>query len=281
MSELFVVATPIGNLKDMTFRAIEILKESDIILCEDTRTSQVLLNHYDIKSRLVSYHKFNEDYRSESIIEQMLNEDIKVSIITDAGTPCISDPGSYIVEKARENNIKVYAIPGPSAVISALSVSGFHFIEFSFLGFYPREKKEQKTFLENMENSSVDTFVIYESPKRIVETLISISEKFSQIKVICCNDLTKKFENYVYGDINEVIEILEQNQNTELGGYAIVLQKCINEIQKEEQGISLEAVLVDDLVKNGGTIKDCIKRLKDKYSKNDLYEASLNLKELI
>ena len=280
MSELYVVATPIGNLNDMTFRAIDILNECDIILCEDTRTSQVLLNHYDIKSKLVSYHKFNEDYRSDNIIEQMLAVDLKVGLITDAGTPCISDPGSYIVAKARENDIPVFAIPGASAVISALSVSGLSFVEFSFLGFFPREKKEQKKFLTNMEKSTIDTFVIYESPKRIIETLTLIKEKFEDLKVICCNDLTKKFEHYTYGKINEVIEELGQNKNSNLGEYAIVMQKPLNTTQNESLEYSLEAILVDDMVKNGGTVKDSINRLKEKYPKNELYNASLNLKNL-
>ncbi|MBQ7306987.1 MAG: 16S rRNA (cytidine(1402)-2'-O)-methyltransferase [Clostridia bacterium] len=280
MSELYVVATPIGNLNDMTFRAIDILNECEIIVCEDTRTSQVLLNHYDIKSKLVSYHKFNEDYRSDNIIEQMLAVDLKVGLITDAGTPCISDPGSYIVAKARENDIPVFAIPGASAVISALSVSGLSFVEFSFLGFFPREKKEQKKFLTNMEKSTIDTFVIYESPKRIIETLTLIKEKFEDLKVICCNDLTKKFEHYTYGKINEVIEELGQNKNSNLGEYAIVMQKPLNTTQNESLEYSLEAILVDDMVKNGGTVKDSINRLKEKYPKNELYNASLNLKNL-
>ena len=281
MSKLYVVATPIGNLKDITFRAVEILRQSNIILCEDTRTSQVLLNNYDIKSKLISYHKFNEEYRSESIIEDMLKNDLIVSIITDAGTPCISDPGAYIVAKAREENIEVYAIPGPSAVISSLSVSGFYFTEFAFLGFFPRENKEQKIFLDKMDSLPIDTFVIYESPKRIIDTLTTISKRFTNIKVICCNDITKKFEKYTYGKITDVIDELTQNENTTLGEYAIVFQKELLQQKLEQEEFTIEAILVNDLIKNGGTIKDSIKRLKDKYPKNKLYDAGLNLKNLI
>lgn len=279
MSKLNVVATPIGNLKDITLRAIDVLKESDIILCEDTRTSQVLLNTYDIKSKLVSYHKFNEDYRSENIIEKMLNEDIVVSLITDAGTPCISDPGSYIVQKARENDIDIFVLPGASAVISSLSVSGFHFKEFAFLGFFPRENKEQKQFLENIEKSKIDTYVFYESPKRIIESLTLFSKKFPNLKVICCNDITKKFERYTYGNIIEVIQQLEDNQNSQLGEYAVCIQKQ-EEFIEEKNELSLEAIICDDIIKNGGTIKDSINRLKQAYSKNNLYTASLNLKKI-
>lgn len=278
MSRLYVVATPIGNLNDMTFRAIEILKNSDIILCEDTRTSQVLLNHYEIFSKLEAYHKFNENSKSESIIDKMLDEDLTVSIITDAGTPCISDPGTYIVQKARQNNIDVFVVPGASAVISSLSVSGLNFKEFAFLGFFPRESKEQKTFLTQIEDSFIDTFVIYESPKRIIDTLKCLKNVFSDLMVVCCNDLTKKFERYYYGDIDSVLEQLEQNDNAELGEYVVCIQKKIKE--KEKYDISLEALLCDDIVKNGGTIKDAINRLKKTYPKNDLYEASLNLKKL-
>ena len=279
MSKLYVVATPIGNLGDISPRAIETLKSSDIILCEDTRTSMVLLSHYNIESKLLSYHKFNEDSRSDSVIDDMLKNDITVSIISDAGTPCISDPGAYIVNKARENGIDVFVLPGASAVISSLSVSGFHFVQFAFLGFFPRTNAEQKKFLTQIDELNIDTFVVYESPKRIVDTLNIIAEKFSDIKVLCANDITKKFERYYYGDIKSVMEELLLNPDHKLGEYVICFQKVIKE--KQADNISLEAIIVDDIIKNGGTTKDAIKRLKDKYPKNQLYQASLNLKEIL
>ena len=278
MSKLYVVATPIGNLKDMTERAIEVLNSSDVILCEDTRSSLNLLNHFDIHKKLVSYHKFNEDFRSNEIIDKMLEEDLTISIITDAGTPCISDPGAYIVRKARENGIDVFAVPGASAVISSISVSGFDFYEFAFLGFFPRENKEQKSFIEKIDNLPIDTFVIYEAPKRLKNTLKMLQEYDSELKVICCNDITKLHEKYTYGIIGDVIEEIEANPNSELGEYVICVQKKIKEKQKED--ISYEAIIVDDIVKNGGTIKDSISRLKNTYKKNELYSAGLNLKEL-
>lgn len=280
MAKLYVVATPIGNLKDISLRAIEILKHVDIIICEDTRTSKILMDHYEITTPLQSYHKFNEKTRSEEICNLMIEKDLEVALISDAGTPCICDPGFYIVEKAREYNIDVFTIPGPSAVISALSVSGFHFIDFSFLGFFPRENLEKKNFLDKIINMPFDTLVFYESPKRIVDTLKFLLDNAFQANVIVCNELTKKFEKYYNGSLQEVYEDLLESEVSDLGEYVVVMQKLLIE-KKEEKQFSLECFIVQDLIENGGTTKDAIKRLSKKFNKNDLYKASLNLKELL
>ena len=149
MGTLYVVATPIGNLNDMTKRAIETLKEVDIILCEDTRTSMKLLNNFNIKNKLMSYHKYNEQEQTKNIIK-LLKQDKNIAIITDAGTPCISDPGYILVKGARENNITVIPIGGISALITALSASGIETDKFTFQGFFPRETKEKTKLLEEL-----------------------------------------------------------------------------------------------------------------------------------
>ena len=168
MGTLYVVATPIGNLNDITFRALDILKNVDIIACEDTRQTLKLLNHYNIKKKLVAYHKFNEIEKTPSLIENLKNG-LNIAVVTDAGTPCISDPGYILVKCAHENNIEVIAIPGASASVSALSVSGLETKQFSFIGFLPVDNTKFNQEIEKMIESSINTFVIYESPKRIVK----------------------------------------------------------------------------------------------------------------
>ena len=160
MGTLYVVATPIGNLNDMTKRAIQTLKDVDIILCEDTRHSLKLLNHYEIKNKLISYHKFNEKERTQSIINY-LKEDKQIAIITDAGTPCISDPGYILIKEARLNNINITPIGGISALITALSVSGLKSDNFTFYGFFPREQKDKKELIKNIKNININTFIFY------------------------------------------------------------------------------------------------------------------------
>ena len=170
MGILYVVATPIGNLSDFSPRAIETLKNSDIILVEDTRQTIKLLNHFNIKVKMISYHKFNELKRCDEIINY-INEGKKISLVSDAGTPCISDPGYLLVKKARENNIDVIGIPGCSAVIDALQISGLDTSSFTFYGFVPTENKKKKELYAEIKKSKVKTKVLYESPKRILNLL--------------------------------------------------------------------------------------------------------------
>ena len=258
---LYVVATPLGNLKDITLNAIEILKEVDLILAEDTRVSINLLRHYEI----INY----------------LNDGKNIALITDAGTPTISDPGSILVNECINNNIKVTSIPGPSAVITALSLSGFDINSFTFYGFLSREKGNLIKDLKVISNDSSKLAVIYESPKRIIKTLNIINEVLNNPRVCICNDLTKKFERIYYGTLENALEELENNGNKELGEYVIIIEKNIKKETKDS--LSLEALLIDKITKENITIKDAIKELsKNKdYSKNDLYQASLNLKNIL
>ncbi|MBQ8471999.1 MAG: 16S rRNA (cytidine(1402)-2'-O)-methyltransferase [Bacilli bacterium] len=284
MGILYIVATPIGNLSDVTKRSIEVLNSVDIILCEDTRTSSHLLNSLDIKTKLMSYHKFNEFERSREVIN-LLKSGKNIALITDAGTPCISDPGSILVHDAIKNNIDVYSIPGPSAVITALTLSGLNISNFAFYGFLERKSKNQKEELEKIKENDIEIVVFYESPKRIIDTIKNIKEVLNDPYIVVLNDLTKKFEKKYYGKSSNVLAELISNQNHELGEYVIVVKKEIMEKEKNENIISLEGLLIDKIKKENCTMKDAIRILaleyKNKYSKNEIYNASVNIKKLL
>ena len=281
MGNLYVVATPIGNLSDMTERAIKTLKEVDYILCEDTRTSLKLLNHFDIKNKLVSYHKFNEQDRSSSIIKD-LKEGKNIAIISDAGTPCINDPGEYLVGKAREEQIPVFGIGGISAVITALSISGLNTTSFTYYGFFPREKKDQNKLIEEIKDSNIKTYVFYESPKRIIKTLEILEKELPNIKVSISKELTKLHEKNYYGDITKVLKKLKNDEKAQAGEYTFIIEKQ-EEKNKEEQNISIESKLIDIIVKENITLKEAVDKLNKEnkdISKKEIYNASLNLKNI-
>lgn len=280
MGTLYIVATPIGNLNDMTFRAITTLKEVSYILCEDTRTSLKLLNHFDIKNKLVSYHKFNEMEKVDKIINDLKNG-MDVALISDAGTPCISDPGNILVKKAREEDIKVLGVGGISALVTALSVSGVNTDKFTFYGFFPRENKDKNKLIKEIESSFVNTFVFYESPKRIVKTLEFLSFKLGNVKVSVFKELTKIHEKNYYGLINDVILRLKEDEKTSLGEYTFIIEKEGRILEKNE--MSVEALLVNEMIKDNISLKDATNKLNndlDDVSKKDIYNAGLNLKKI-
>ena len=282
MGTLYVVATPIGNLNDITFRALEVLKSVDIIACEDTRQSLKLLNHYDIKKKLVAYHKFNEGEKYSSLIDDLKN-DKDIAIITDAGTPCISDPGYVLIREAHKNNINVIGIPGASAVVTALSISGLDTSEFSFVGFLPTDNTKFKEQIDKIINSEIKTFVIYESPKRLLKLVEKLKEIFNNSKLFIASDLTKIHERNFYGKIEDVYNNISNDPNIEKGEYVIILEKEVKEKEENNDLISLEALIVDTMVKENCNVKDAIRSIcdnNDKVKKNDLYEASLKLKDL-
>lgn len=281
MGDLYVVATPIGNLSDITIRALDILKTVDYIACEDTRQTIKLLNHYEIKKKMIAYHKFNELSKSDSIIDD-LKKGMSVAIVTDAGTPCISDPGYILVKKAREEGINVYGVPGCSAVVTALSVSGLNTSEFAFYGFLSTDNTKFNEEIDRIKNSNVNTFVIYESPKRIVKLLSKLVDVFENAYVYIASDLTKLHERGFFGRIDEVYETIKNDPNIEKGEYAIVIQKE-NKVEIIENEVSIEAMLVDTMIKNKCSLKDAIGLLNSNnknLKKNDIYNASLNIKEL-
>jgi len=212
---LYIVATPIGNLSDVSQRSLDILKEVDIVLCEDTRITSRLLNRYEIRKQMSSLHQHSTDEKIQKVLEEYEN----IAYVSDAGTPGISDPGNKLVQRAVEMGIDVSPIPGPSAVISALSVSGFPTDKFLFLGFMPKRGKN-KVF-ETIKSSEY-TVAFYESPHRILKTLEALAPFVEGRKICVCRELTKKFESIYRGEILEVIKQVEEKQK---GEFVVVISK--------------------------------------------------------
>lgn len=281
MGTLFVVATPIGNLSDLSPRAIETLKNADYILAEDTRQTIKLLNHFDIKNKMVSYHKFNEKERTVEIISDLKN-DKNIALVSDAGTPCISDPGYILVKEALENDIKVIGVPGCSAVITALSIGGLDTSSFTFYGFVPTENKQKKELFNKIKTSDIRTKVIYESPKRIIKLLKDLNNEIPGCMVSVCSELTKLHESCIRGKIDEVYEKMKDDPNSLKGEYVVLISNGPEKLEKEN--ISIEAMLIDIMIKQNCSIKKAISILNkqnDNISKKDIYNASLNLKEIL
>jgi 16S rRNA (cytidine1402-2'-O)-methyltransferase len=200
-SGLYIVSTPIGNLSDITLRAIDILKKSDYILCEDTRTSKNLLDRYDIKSKLISNHKFNEKKNLLKIIK-ILQSNCIVSLISDAGTPSVSDPGAILINECLVNNIDIFPIPGASAVSSAISISGFS-EKYFFYGFYPDKNKKLKEDFEKLSNTD-SSIVFFISPRKFNKSVKNIKHFFSGRKILICREMTKFFEEYLRFDVDNL-----------------------------------------------------------------------------
>ncbi|MBR6885497.1 MAG: 16S rRNA (cytidine(1402)-2'-O)-methyltransferase [Prevotella sp.] len=220
MGMLYVVPTPVGNMEDMTFRAIRILKEADLILAEDTRTSGILLKHYEIKNQLMSHHKFNEHGTTAGIVER-LKAGATIALISDAGTPGISDPGFYLVREAVAAGQEVQCLPGATAFVPALVASGLPDDRFCFEGFLP-QKKGRKTRLENLRDEE-RTMVFYESPYRVVKTLKQFAEVFGEDrKVCCCREISKVHEECVRGTMTEVIAHFTEKEPK--GEFVIVVE---------------------------------------------------------
>lgn len=285
MSKLYVVPTPIGNLNDMTPRAIETLKECSLILAEDTRHTQKLLNFFEIKTKLVSYHKFNEKVRTEEIINEILTDDVSVALVTDAGTPCISDPGYEIVRAARERGVQVVGLAGASAAIIALSAAGISTEQFAFYGFLPRKKSEVTEAIEKIRENPIRTFVVYESPKRIISLVESLMEQMPNALLCICKELTKLHENYFYGEIWSVLEQLRNHTEVERGEYVVVGYN--NDYREadisEGTDIGLEGIIFDKLIQKGYSLKEAVNEVaaERKVSKNDVYKASIEVKKFI
>lgn len=228
MTTLFLVGTPIGNLADITYRAIDTLQQVDLIACEDTRVTRKLCNHYDIKTPLKSYHEHNKDQQTDYMIEQLLSG-IDIALVSDAGLPLISDPGYELVVKARQHDIKVETIPGPNAGLTALMASGLPSYTYTFLGFLPRKDKEKQNVLsEQMFQSS--TLIIYESPHRVTDTLKVIDKIDSQRRVSLGRELTKKFEQIVTADVNTLLTMLQNSEIPLKGEFVILIEGAEAEI---------------------------------------------------
>lgn len=217
---LYLVATPIGNLGDITIRALEVLRSVDLIASEDTRKTSILLKHYDIHKPQKSYHLFNEKKVVPKLLKQLQDGD-SIAVVTNAGTPAISDPGYSLVQAALAHDIPVTAIPGPSAVISALILSGLPAHSFTYKGFPPRKKGARRRFLE-MDADMPHTLIFYESPYRIQSFLEDAMKVLGDRPAVLANDLTKKFEKILRGKISEILEMLQKE--TPRGEYTVVIE---------------------------------------------------------
>ena len=229
---LFIVATPIGNLDDITFRAIETLKSVDLVLAEDTRHSQKILSHFNIKTPISAFHDYNEREKCKTIVNKLKQGD-SIALISDAGTPLISDPGYVLVSVAKKNSIKVAPIPGPSALIAALSVSGVPSDSFSFFGFLPSKQNARIKALR-MFTSRPETIIVYESPKRILATLADMLFVFGKEREIClAKELTKTFEKVLTTNIPSLIDYISADPNHQKGEFVLLISSSGKKKQLE------------------------------------------------
>ncbi len=271
--ELFLCATPIGNLEDITYRVVRVLNEVDLIAAEDTRNSIKLLNHFNIKTPMTSYHEFNKYDKAKVLVESILDGK-NIAVITDAGTPGISDPGEELVRQCYEAGIKVTSLPGAAACITALTMSGQKTRRFVFEAFLPKDKKEKQMVLKSLENE-VRTIIIYEAPHRLTKTLKDLEKTLGDRPLTICRELTKKYEDAVQTTIVRAIEFYEEN--TPKGEFVLVIAgKEISEIKEEEmqkwESMSIEEHM--ELYMNKGiSKKDAMKLVaKDRgVSKRDIY----------
>lgn len=266
--KLYLVATPIGNLEDITLRALRILKEVDIIAAEDTRNTLKLLNHFEIKKPLISNHRHNEDDREDVLINK-LKEGKNIAVVSDAGTPGISDPGEVIVKKAIEENIQVIPIPGACAAINALIASGLDTKEFTFFGFLPLNKKLRKEKLEEIKNES-KTSIIYEAPHKIKDSLKDLKTVIGNRKVVLAREITKIHEEFIRGNIDDIIDKSDDLKGEMIllieGGEKEILENVLNNLSLEEHYNVYE--------KQGLDKKEIIKKIaKDRgVNKNEIYK---------
>ena len=269
---LYLVSTPLGNLKDITLRAIEVLQRSDYILCEDTRISKNLLDKYKIKSKLISNHKFNEKKNIVKIIEY-LNSGKIISLITDAGTPSISDPGSVLVNECIDNDIRIFPIPGPSSVAAAISVSGFS-DKFLFCGFFPDKKNQLSSELKKFSEFE-NSLVFFISPKKINKLIPEIKKNFTGRKIVFCREITKIYEEFIRKNVDE-LEIFEKEPKGELT--VVISEKKINKnISKKlnESDMNIIKKMINKL-----SIKEITDILSQSssVSKKEIYNYCLKLK---
>ena len=262
-SGLYIVSTPIGNLGDITLRAIDVLKKSDYILCEDTRVSKKLLDKYEIKSKLVSNHKFNEKKNLSKIIE-ILKSNCIVSLISDAGTPSVSDPGAILINECLLNEINVFPLPGPSAVSSAVSISGFS-EKFFFYGFFPEKNSELKKDFKNLENLD-SSIIFFISPRKFNKSVEFIKEYFSGRKILVCREMTKFYEEYIRTEV----DILKPFKDNPKGELTIVIS--------EKGKIKKSSLKLEESDKK--TIKKMIKKLSIK-DITDLISQNSNIPKKI
>lgn len=266
--QIYFIPTPIGNLEDMTIRAINTLKEVDIIACEDTRESKKLLDYYKIKKPTTSYHKFNEQSKSEEIIKNAKNG-ISYGIITDQGMPGISDPGHILIKKCIEENVSYTILPGASALITALVGSGLDNDSFSYYGFIPKKQKDKKILYDKLSKED-KTSIIFDTPHNLLNTIKDFKEIFPERKLCLARELTKKFEEYLLVDIDNI----DEEDITLKGEFVLVLS---GKIEKESNSLDDFKEEIDEMLDNGMKTKEISKIINEKsnFPKNDIYEYIL------
>ncbi|MBR5263350.1 MAG: 16S rRNA (cytidine(1402)-2'-O)-methyltransferase [Clostridia bacterium] len=280
---LFIVGTPIGNLGDMSPRAVETLREVELIAAEDTRTAAMLLEKFGITgAKILPNHKFNEGNAAYGFVQDLL-QGKSIALVTDAGMPCVSDPGYLLVEAAVAAGVPVTAVPGPCAAVTAVAVSGFNALSFAFYGFLPRSAGDIRKVLRRVEKEYSPLSVFYESPNRIADTVELVAEVLPDFRVCVCNDLTKKFERIYRGTPEQVLEQLKSNPNASKGEYVLLLERSKTEQKEDTAKLSPEALLVDRMVKDGVSAKEAVALLTAEkvLPKRELYDAALRLRELL
>ncbi len=268
MGKLYIVATPIGNLEDITLRAIKVLKSVDLIAAEDTRHTLKLLNHFEISKPLISNHRHNEDCKTDILIEK-LKQGLDIALVSDAGTPGICDPGEAIIKKCIEEKIEVIPIPGACAMINALITSGIDTKEFMFLGFLPLNKKTRKEKLEEIKESK-KTIILYEAPHKLMSTLKDLKEILENRQVVLARELTKIHEEFIRGNIEEIIKVAEN-----LKGEIVLIIEKSNKIENKNDFEEINLEEHYKLYENQGLEKkEIIKKIaKDRgVSKNEIYQ---------
>jgi 16S rRNA (cytidine1402-2'-O)-methyltransferase len=273
---LYLVPTPIGNLEDMSFRAVRILKEADLIAAEDTRNTKKLCNYFEIQTPVVSYHEHNKESSGEKLIHK-IKEGMKIALVSDAGMPAISDPGYELVEAAINEKVTVVPLPGANAALPALIASGLICQPFYFYGFLNRSKKEKKTELESLKKQT-GTLVFYESPHRLKETLTSMYDILGNRQVAICRELTKKFEEFIRGNLSEVVEWAHQDEIR--GEFCLIIEGTDESKLKEEESSWWETLSIEEHVNhyinvNDIPSKEAIKQTaKDRgINKREVYQA--------
>lgn len=279
IGKLYLVPTPIGNLKDITLRALEVLEGVDMIAAEDTRQSLKLLNHFNIRKSLFSYHKHNEQGKSEDIINK-LKDGLSIALITDAGMPGISDPGSIVVEKCIEQGIEFEVLPGATAITTALVYSGLDTTKFVFRGFLPRENKERNPIIEEIKNIR-DTIIFYEAPHRLLDTLNFLLNNLGNRKIAVCRELTKLYEEIYRGSISLSLAYFQENKPR--GEFVLVIEgKTDEEIKAEKEALWSNLTIEEHLIKlieSGIEKKEAIKLVAKERNlpKKEIYKYSTEL----
>ena len=282
MPKLYVVATPIGNLNDLTPRMREAIEAADLIAAEDTRVTMKLLNHWDVKKSMISCHRHNEDEKAPRIVERMLEENLTVALTCDAGTPGISDPGHLLVRACWKAGIPVEPISGPSAVVTALSVSGYDSKEFAMYGFLPREKKFLKEKLESIRRTGIPVCILYESPHRLCDLVRQICEDWAGCDMCVCSDLTKKYERIYRGKCDAVLSMLENNPSVEKGEYCIVIDLSrLPPLEEKKQDVSAMVLMLAAIIDEDASISEAVQKAMDAgLPRNEVYKAKLKIQDM-